>query len=98
VTANVNPFEELLSAMARVPILRGARCRGRHQLFDPKGCDEPDDVAQARHAQALRICESCPALQSCEEWCFEKLPAKDRPHGVVAGRIWNPRERKRKTA
>jgi len=80
--------------MARVPILRGARCRGRHDLFDPKGCDEPDDVAQARTEQALRICDSCPALQPCSQW-FESLPLKNRPQGVVANRISTRKERKR---
>jgi len=90
----MNPFEELLSTMAKVPVLRGARCRGRHELFDPPGCDEPAAVAQARTEQALRICQSCPALQSCSQW-FDSLPPKDRPHGVVAARICNPKERKR---
>lgn len=90
----MNPFEELLSAMAKVPILRGSRCRGRHELFDPKSCDEPDDVAQDRHTQALRICQSCPALQPCSAW-FESLPPKARPLGVVAARIWNPKQRTR---
>ena len=93
----MNRFEELLSAMAKVPILRGARCRGRHELFDPKGCDEPDDVAQARNAQALRICQSCPALQPCSAW-FESLPAKARPLGVIAGRIITQRKERRNTA
>jgi WhiB family redox-sensing transcriptional regulator len=92
----VNPseFEQVLSVVAKVPILRGARCRGRHTLFDPPGCDEPDDVAQARTEQALRICQSCPALQKCSQW-FESLPPKDRPVGVVANRISTRKERKR---
>jgi len=83
--------------------MRGARCRGRWALMDIQGDDEPDDVAQARYAQALTLCvgtgqnDGCPARQSCEEW-FDKLPVKDRPVGVVAGRIWNPRERKRRTS
>jgi hypothetical protein len=51
-------------------------------------------VAQARNAQALRICQSCPALQPCSAW-FESLPPKARPLGVVAARIWNPKQRTR---
>ena len=93
----MNPFEELLSAMARVPILRGARCRGRHELFDAPGCDEPDDVAQARTDQALRICQSCPALDACTGW-VDSLPASKRPPGVIAGRIITQRKERRKTA
>jgi len=53
----MNQFERLLSSLAGVPLLRGARCRGRHYLFDAQEGDEPDDVASERHLQALGLCQ-----------------------------------------
>ncbi|BBZ60140.1 hypothetical protein [Mycolicibacterium monacense] len=86
----MNPLEELLASLAGVPHLPGARCRGRHRLFDPPAPDaDPED---ADHAQqiALRLCRDCPALAGCAVW-FDTLPARQRPQGVVAGRINQPR-------
>lgn len=93
----MNSFERLISAMAGVPVLSGARCRGRHATFDSQRDDEPDEVADARHLQALGLCECCPALDACEQW-FESLPLSQRPHGVIAGRLHRetkPRKRKK---
>ena len=87
-------YHGLIGALAGVPVLRGARCRGRHHLFDPPACDEPDATAQARHSQALRVCEVCPALDACAAW-VSSLPVSKRPHGVVAGRIITPRAERR---
>lgn len=94
----MNPFEQLISSLAGVPVLRGARCRGRHQLFDPQDDDEPDEVADARHLQALGLCEACPAIVDCEAW-FESLPPRKRPFGVIAGQLnREPRQRKQKAS
>jgi len=93
----MNSFEELLSTMAGVPVLAGARCRGRHAIFDPQHHGEPDDVAAQRHAQALTLCESCPALTACESW-INSLPPRRRPLGIVAGRLRKqPRRHERTT-
>ncbi|ORW69818.1 hypothetical protein AWC24_04660 [Mycolicibacter senuensis] len=78
---------EVLSAvLAGAPALPGARCRNRSHLFDERGPDEPQDVADQRHQQALGLCKVCPALASCERW-YSALPARKKPSGVIAGRI-----------
>lgn len=94
----MNPFEQIISAMAGVPVLSGARCRGRHALFDPQHGSEPDEIAQARHRQALALCAHCPALAACQ-WWVDSLPPRRRPRGVVAGRIIaEPKPGKRKAS
>ncbi len=97
VTVNPDEFQSLLSAAAGVPVLPGARCRGRHHLFDPATADEPEPVTEARHHQAVRICQSCPALDACGSW-VDSLPASKRPPGVIAGRKISARKERRKTA
>ena len=87
-------FQSLLSSLAGVPVLSGARCRGRHHLFDEAAADEQEHVTAARHAQALRICQSCPALDACTGW-VDSLPASKRPPGVIAGRIITQRKERR---
>lgn len=81
-------LETLLLALAGAPTLPGARCRGRHHLFDEAAKGEPADVVEQRHAQALGLCRTCPALASCQRW-YAELPRNKRPGGVVAGKI-NP--------
>lgn len=88
----MNPFEQVLSALAAAPVLRGARCRGRHYLFDPQEGRESDETANARHLQALGLCERCPALSACQAW-LDSLPRSKRPCGVVAGRVIHPRRK-----
>jgi hypothetical protein len=84
----VNPAA-LFAAIAAIPRLPGARCRGRHELFDPWDANDPDrpDVEE----EALALCRCCPALAGCEAW-FDSLGSKQRPHGVVAGRVNHPAE------
>lgn len=94
----MNSWEGILSALAGVPILRGARCRGRHELFDPQAEGEFAEVAEARHVQAVWICEACPALADCRAW-VDSLPPRDRPLGVTAGVIRTaPKPRKRQAS
>ena len=62
------------------PRLRGAACAGLPELFDPL---EP---SAATEAVALRICDGCPALTQCRRW-FRRMPDKEKPSGVVAGRV-----------
>jgi len=97
VAVNPDEFQSLLSAAAGVPVLPGARCRGRHHLFDPAAADEPEPVTEARHHQAVRICQSCPALTACGSW-VDSLPASKRPPGVIAGRKISARKERRRSA
>ena len=85
----MNNLDALLTALAGVPALPGARCRGRSHLFDEADRDEPPEVVEQRHAQAVGLCRHCPALASCTEW-VDGLPNSKRPPGVIAGRI-NPK-------
>lgn len=82
---------DTLVAELATPVLPGARCRGRHELFDAaigegqRGAK--DDRDYARDA-AVRICRQCPALGSCRQW-FESLPDEQRPFGVTAAVVVN---------
>lgn len=87
-------LDTMLIALAGAPSLPGARCRGRAHLFDPGERTEGASTVAARHAQALGLCEHCPALTRCESW-VDSLPPGRRPRGVVAGRVisagaWTP--------
>lgn len=66
-------------------------------MFDPQGENEPDHVTEARHLQALRLCQQCPAIVECEQW-FDSLRPKDRPLGVIAGRLNIEPTRRRKAS
>ena len=92
-----NPHD-LFAALGLAPALPGARCRGKHHLFDaPPELDREDaDTTAARHAQAIELCRGCIALASCNTW-FDSLPPSKRPHGVIAGRINKPRPAGRPT-
>lgn len=83
---DLNAVANLLAAVGPwPPALPGARCRGHGRLFDAAIPDEPSEVTEQRHAQALTLCRSCPALASCAAW-FDGLPRPKRPTGVVAGK------------
>ncbi len=79
-------LHHLLEALAAAPSLPGARCRGRHHLFDEAAPNEAPEVVEQRHAQVLGLCSRCPAADRCRAW-FNALPARHRPHGVVAGQL-----------
>jgi len=80
----MSQLDAILEAVGAAPCLPGARCRGRHSLFDPTAKGENPDNTAARHAQALTLCEHCPALARCQDW-LDNLPARRRPYGVIAG-------------
>jgi hypothetical protein len=82
----MSALDELLSALAGTPAFPGSRCRGRHYLFDPADGREAPAVVEARHTQAIGLCQGCPALARCDTW-FYKLPPSKRPQGVVAGEL-----------
>lgn len=85
-------LDSLLAAIGGAPALPGAKCRHRHHLFDERGPDEPEDVAEQRHAQALGLCRLCPSLAGCQRW-YADLPARHRPTGVIAGIVNSPNKR-----
>jgi WhiB family redox-sensing transcriptional regulator len=82
----MSQLEQLLCELAGAPALPGARCRGRHHLFDPAAQGEGLPTVEQRHAQALGLCQHCLALNPCRAW-VATLPPKQRPQGVVAGTI-----------
>lgn len=75
----------LAELAAQTPRLSGAKCVGRHQLYDSTATRCGNAIHQAR-AEALALCGSCPALTLCAAY-VDSLPPRQRPHGVVAGRI-----------
>ena len=77
-------LDALLMSIAGAPALPGARCRGRHHLFDCRGEHEGDATVAARHRQARGLCERCPSLEACRAW-VGGLHARKRPPSVVAG-------------
>lgn len=82
----MNPLETLLAQLSGAPRLLGARCKGRHALFDSAELGEPPARVAARHGQALTLCQGCPALNACETW-MESVPRSLHwPVGVLAGR------------
>ena len=82
----MNAIDELLGVVTGAPSLPGARCAGRAHLFDPAEPTEPASTAQARHRQAVGLCQRCPSLIRCRDW-IDTLPARDRPPGVVAATL-----------
>ncbi|PND54444.1 hypothetical protein CRM90_27995 [Mycobacterium sp. ENV421] len=83
-------LDDLLDAVSAAPCLPGARCRGHHSIFDPAAQGEDPEVVAARHAQAIGLCGRCESLDRCEAW-FLGLPKRQRPQGVIAGRLHNPK-------
>lgn len=86
--------QNLFDALGGAPSLPGAKCRGRHRLFDPKAefDPEPPEHTEQRHRQALALCAECPALARCADW-VDSLPRSKRPSGVVGGRVNNSKPR-----
>jgi hypothetical protein len=79
-------LDELLSSLAGTPAFPGARCRGKHHLFDPAGVDEPITVVEQRHAQAAGLClGGCPALDRCRSWA--QTLTNHELSGVIAGEV-----------
>lgn len=74
-----NQAADLFAALAVIPSLPGARCRGRAELFDGDG--GPDGE---RSRQAASLCRGCPALDRCREWA-DSQPPRDLS-GVLGGR------------
>lgn len=90
-------FADLLACLRGIPDLPGARCRGRHHLFDAAAEDEQPPAVEHRHRAALELCAGCPVLAACGAWVASLRP-KDRPAGVIAGRIHHAKKSKSNAA
>lgn len=78
-----HPAVDLLAVVLRqLPVLPGALCRNRSELFDS---EDPADVAAA-----VNLCGRCPALADCRAW-IETLSYQARPPGTIAARHYRPR-------
>ncbi len=81
---SADQLANLLGAISAAPNLPGAKCAGRHDLFDESGKNEDAEVVRQRHTQAAALCHTCPALAGCRAW-YDSLSRWRRPPGVVAG-------------
>ncbi len=71
-TATVDPdgtVRLLIAILTGQPQLPGAACRGRHELFDPIRCIDPQHYRQEqiRRTEAARICAGCPMIHRCPD-------------------------------
>ncbi|MGV0795954.1 hypothetical protein ABQF26_03235 [Mycolicibacterium elephantis] len=82
-----NPIATLAVALGGQPDMPEARCRGRHELFDPpaEGVARDDPAEVQRRAKARALCHGCPEFWRCREW-VDSLPSWRRPLGIVAAR------------
>lgn len=71
--------------LGSVPQLPDAACRGRTEMADV-------DVRSSREAidAAIDVCLDCPVMLACAEW-VEGLPADQKPAGVTASILLDPR-------
>lgn len=84
----MNIDELLIGALAGIPDLRKARCKGRTE-WDEYDCMETVEYC-------IHRCNSCVELQKCREWYLALRPSQ-RPVGVCAGELRRPpRPRKQK--
>lgn len=67
------------------PELAGAACTGMIPLFDEIVDGETEKHRDYRHRAALRICQTCPVIQNCQD-IFDQLP-KGQQFGVWAGTL-----------
>lgn len=89
----------LLAELSVAPNLPAARCAGRHELYDATvegSTNGPAGAAQvaAARTEALRLCAGCPERIPCGQW-LDSLRPKDRPLGVIAGRLITSRAPRR---
>ncbi|ODR06423.1 hypothetical protein BHQ21_11580 [Mycobacterium sherrisii] len=85
-------WDTMRTLLEGIPALPGARCRGQVALYDrttgedrAAGRGTTEELVTARR-EALRLCETCPALHPCREY-LQALPIAHRPRGVVAGQV-----------
>jgi hypothetical protein len=82
----VDVVDLLATVLDSSPALPGSLCRGRSDVFDVFDAEDDEQLAQA-----VRICQRCPALDACQDWAAT-LP-DNVVSGVIAGRlfIWSQR-------
>lgn len=78
------PIPLLVAILTGVPRLPEAACRRQPHLFDADCADLVE--AENREREALRLCRACPELEACQRW-VDSLPPRQRPCGVVAGKV-----------
>ena len=88
---SVGSVAELLAELAGAPRLAEAACRGHAWAYDPPAANEDRDDVRDRHRLAVAVCRGCPALADCRRW-LDALPQRQRPFGVVAGRVRSERK------
>jgi hypothetical protein len=85
-----------LRAMASIPNLRGAACRGSTAWdWDPLELPETREEREARLAAAVGACRSCRVLDACRRYTAA-IPPSQRPTGAVAGRVIAPKGKERR--
>jgi len=65
------------------PRLSGARCAGKHPLFDTEIVGESDEHRSSRLTWARQQCMQCPVQAACRTAATEQ----DHPVGLWAGRV-----------
>ncbi|MCZ0727958.1 hypothetical protein [Mycolicibacterium iranicum] len=95
-------WDTMRALLAGIPALPGARCKGRSALYErtagehrAAGRTTTEELADARR-EALRLCETCPALHPCRQY-LQGLPIAQRPRGVIAGQVITSTGRPRST-
>jgi hypothetical protein len=86
----MSTLDDLAADLAEIPPLRGARRKGRSDVWDEH--DNPELVEFA-----LNQCRSCAAQTDCERWFLGLRPGQ-RPTGVVAGRVNRPRQPRKRAS
>lgn len=81
---NADQLANLLGAAAAVPRMPDAACRAQTRMADL-------DVGSSRERidAGIETCLGCTQLQRCGDW-LDRLPADQRPRGVVAARLVDP--------
>lgn len=80
----MSAWEDIAGALVGVPLLEGARCKGRPERFDLDIRSDRESIDWATYT-----CGACPALRKCRRW-VDRLDTRQRPSGVVAGRLLDP--------
>lgn len=92
-------WTHMAALVGKIPDLPGARCKGEADLYEATVGVRPVDgrpakqETEAARDTALRLCATCPALDSCRAWLAAQPPSR-RPRGVIAGEVitstWRP--------
>lgn len=84
---------DIFAAAVHTPDFSRGQCAGRTELFDPPETSrgsKPTPAQRQVQRQAVQLCLKCPVRQDCRAW-FYSLATEERPAGVIAGMIIQPR-------